>query len=385
MTEKYLPYGHQCINDDDVNAVVEALRGDWLTTGPTVERFESAFSGYIGASHAVSFSSGTAALHGAMHVAGVLPGDLVLAPSLTFAATANAALFCGGKPLFADISNDSLCLDPVSAETACASAEGTVRVMAPVSYAGYPVDIEAFRELATRFGAVLIEDASHALGASRRGIKIGVEADMTVFSFHPVKHITTAEGGMVVTNSSEFARRLRLFRSHGIVKSPDEFKRPYEGPWDNDMIDIGYNYRLSDVACALGLSQMKRVSEFVARRRELSAVYRKALSGEPEATQPPDHPGHSYHLFPIWVSPSIRKPVFESMCREGIGVQVHYVPLHLHTYYREKFSYSAGDFPRTELFSAGEISLPIYPDMTDEDAEFAASKLRSAIAASKRV
>jgi UDP-4-amino-4,6-dideoxy-N-acetyl-beta-L-altrosamine transaminase len=385
MTEKYLPYGHQCINDEDVNAVVEALRGDWLTTGPTVERFESAFAGYIGASHAVSFSSGTAALHGAMHVAGVLPGDFVLAPSLTFAATANAALFCGGKPLFADISTDSLCLDPASAEAACSAVEGVIRVMAPVSYAGYPVDIEAFRELASRFGAILIEDASHALGANRKGIKVGVEADMTVFSFHPVKHITTAEGGMVVTNSSEFARRLRLFRSHGIVKSPDEFKRPYDGPWDNDMIDIGYNYRLSDVACALGLSQLRRVSGFVERRRELAEAYRKILYDEPEVMPPPDHPGHSYHLFPIWVTPSMRKSVFESLRFEGIGVQVHYVPLHLHTYYREKFSLTVGDFPKTELFSAGEISLPIYPDMEDGDVEFVASKLKSAIAASKRM
>jgi UDP-4-amino-4,6-dideoxy-N-acetyl-beta-L-altrosamine transaminase len=379
---KYLPYGHQSINEDDIRAVLDVLKGEWLTTGPAVESFEAAVAEYAGASYAVSFSSGTAALHGAMHAAGVSPGDCVLVPPLTFAATSNAAVYCGARPLFADISEGSLCLDPLLSEDVCQNAGAPVRALAPVSYAGYPVDLKPFRELASRAGAVLIEDAAHALGASRGEAKVGSEADMTVFSFHPVKHITTAEGGMVVTNSKRFADRMRLFRAHGITKSPGDFVRPYEGPWDNDMTGIGYNYRLSDVASALGQSQLKRIRRFVGRRREIATLYREALAGEgaKDIKLPPDHPGHSYHLFPVWVRPGIRRPVFESLRENGIGVQVHYVPVHLHTYYRERFGFSPGDFPKAEAFSAGEISLPVYTDMEDGDVLFVARTLVGAVA-----
>jgi UDP-4-amino-4,6-dideoxy-N-acetyl-beta-L-altrosamine transaminase len=375
---KYLPYGHQSINEDDIEAVVDVLKGDWLTTGPAVERFESAAAEYTGASYAVSFSSGTAALHGAMRAAGVSPGDLVLTPPLTFAATSNSAIYCGARPLFADISEESLCLDPKLSEEACARASSPVKVLAPVSFAGYPVDLKPFRELASRAGAVLIEDAAHALGGRRGETLVGTEADMTVLSFHPVKHITTAEGGMVLTDSERFAERMRRFRAHGIVKSPGEFVRPYAGPWDNDMIDIGYNYRLSDVASALGRSQLKRIERFVSRRREIAALYRQALAGAEGVKLPPDHPGHAYHLFPVWVSPKIRRFVFEELRGNGIGVQVHYVPVHLHTYYREKFGSAPGDFPKAEEYSAGEISMPIYPDMEDCDVLFAARTLSGA-------
>jgi UDP-4-amino-4,6-dideoxy-N-acetyl-beta-L-altrosamine transaminase len=381
MTGKYLPYGHQSINEDDIKAVLDVLVGEWLTTGPAVESFEAAVAEYAGASYAVSFSSGTAALHGAMHAAGVSPGDSALVPPLTFAATSNAAIYCGARPLFADISEDSLCLDPGLSEYACRKAGASVKALVPVSYAGYPVNLKPFRELASRTGAVLIEDAAHAMGASRGEAKVGSEADMTVFSFHPVKHITTAEGGMVVTDSKRFADRMRLFRTHGITKSPREFVRPFEGPWDNDMIDIGYNYRLSDVASALGQSQLKRIGRFVERRREIAAIYREAFAAEGARSikLPPDHPGHSYHLFPIWVPPAIKRPVFESLRKSGIGVQVHYVPVHLHTYYREKFGFAPGDFPKAESFSAGEISLPIYTDMEDSDVLFVARTLADAV------
>jgi UDP-4-amino-4,6-dideoxy-N-acetyl-beta-L-altrosamine transaminase len=377
----YLPYGRQSINDDDVKAVMDALRGDWLTTGPGVESFEGAVASYVGSSYAVAFSSGTAALHGAMDAAGVAPGSCVIAPPLTFAATANSAIYCGGRPVFADIAPETLCLDPIAAEAASESADGPVRAIVPVSYAGYPVDMAGFRGLASRTGAVLIEDASHALGACRGGINVGREADMTVFSFHPVKHITTMEGGMVVTESAEFARRLRLFRSHGIVKAPEDFARAYDGPWDNDMLEIGYNYRLSDVACALGESQLKRLDSFVARRRELAALYRRELADARDVALPPDHPGHAYHLLPVRVSAPRRRDVFESLRKAGIGVQVHYVPAHLHTYYRRRFAYKDGDFPVCENFSAGEISLPIYPDMEDCQAIFVAGEIKSALRA----
>ncbi|MDR1514659.1 MAG: UDP-4-amino-4,6-dideoxy-N-acetyl-beta-L-altrosamine transaminase [Synergistaceae bacterium] len=377
---RYLPYGHQSINEDDIKAVVEVLKGEWLTTGPAVERFESAAAEYTGASYAVSFSSGTAALHGAMYAAGVSEGDFVLVPPLTFAATSNSAIYCGARPLFADISEESLCLDPTLSEEVCANAGAPVKVLAPVSFAGYPVDLKPFKELAQRVGAVLIEDAAHAFGGRRGEMRVGREADMTVLSFHPVKHITTAEGGMVVTDSERFAERMRRFRSHGIVKSPRQFVRPYDGPWDNDMIDIGYNYRLSDVASALGASQIERIERFISRRKEIAALYRKALShAAKDVKLPPDHPGHAYHLFPIWVSPQIRRPVFEALRSDGIGVQVHYVPVHLHTYYRERFGFAPGDFPKAEEYSAGEISLPIYTDMEDEDVLFVADKLSNAV------
>jgi UDP-4-keto-6-deoxy-N-acetylglucosamine 4-aminotransferase len=375
----YLPYGRQSIDQADIDAVVAVLRGDWLTTGPTVERFEAAVADYVGAAHAVCFSSGTAALHGAMHVAGVAPGDVVVVPPLTFAATSNAALYCGGTPLFADIAADTLCMDPIAAQAVMRRAEGPVRAVVPVSFAGYPVDLEAFRPIAAQADALLIEDASHALGAERRGKRVGCEADMTVFSFHPVKHITTAEGGMVATNSGEFAKRLRTFRTHGIVKSPADFVRPYAGAWDNDMIELGYNYRLSDIACALGESQMRRLPFFVERRREIARLYREYLPQVAGVTLPPAHPGHAYHLFPVWVTPACRRDVFMRLREAGIGVQVHYVPVHLHTYYRNRFGFSEGAFPEAERYSAGELSLPMYPDMTDDDVRSVADALAEAL------
>jgi UDP-4-amino-4,6-dideoxy-N-acetyl-beta-L-altrosamine transaminase len=381
MPEKYLPYGHQSINEEDINAVAAVLRGDWLTMGPAVEAFENSFADYIGASHAVSFSSGTSALHAAMHVAGVAPGDGVIVPALTFAATSNSAIYCGGKPVFADISPDTLCLDPESAKRALEHSESPIKAIAPVSFAGYPADIAVFRKMAGGGGIAVVEDASHALGARRGARKVGQEADMTTFSFHPVKHITTAEGGMVTTDSPDFAKRLRLFRSHGITKDPEDFVRGYEGPWDNDMTGIGYNYRLSDISCALGASQLKRLDNFVARRRQIASLYRKKLSGVEAASLPPDHAGHSYHLFPVWVPKDGRKRVFGSLRDARIGVQVHYVPTHLHSYYREKFGYCEGQFPVAENFSAGAISLPIFPDMSDSDVDFVVEKLMIALSA----
>jgi dTDP-4-amino-4,6-dideoxygalactose transaminase len=301
-------------------------------------------------------------------------------PPITFAATGNAAIYCGGRPIFADISPDTLCMSPESAALAIENSACPVRVIAPVSYAGYPVDMEPFRALARKNGGVLIEDAAHALGAVRNGRRVGRDADMTVFSFHPVKHITTAEGGMVLTDSDEYAARLRRFRSHGIVKSPGEFVREYDGPWDNDMIGLGYNYRLPDVLCALGTSQMKRLDAFLARRREIARLYGEALSGAGDITLPPDCPGHAYHLFPIQVRAEKRKDVFESLRAAGIGVQVHYVPLHLHAFYRKNFGTGEGDCPAAEAFSKREISLPIYFGLPDEGVKYAACCVRNAAA-----
>lgn len=379
MKDFSLPYGHQSIAEEDIEAVVAVLRGDWLTMGPAVERFERAVADYVGAAHAVSFSSGTAALHGAMYAAGVATGDRVIVPPLTFAATANAALYCGGEPVFADISPETLCLSPQAARSAARAAGGPVRVIAPVSFAGYPAEISAFRELAAETGAVIVEDACHALGARRGALPVGKEADMTVFSFHPVKHITTAEGGMVATDSEEYAKRLRLFRTHGIVKSPADFERPYEGPWDNDMVELGYNYRLSDMASTLGESQMRRLDAFVARRRELAALYAKALGDVSEVELPPEHPGHSYHIYPVAFPAERRRGIFLSLRAAGIGVQVHYQPVHKHTYYREKFGDRDGMFPVAEAYASRTISLPMFPDMSNEDVATVVRCVREAL------
>ncbi len=379
MSRAFLPYGRQTIDDEDIQAVIEVLQSDWLTGGPAVERFEKTVADYLGVPHTVAFSSGTAALHAAMHVAGVKEGDAVVVPPLTFVATANSVVYCGGTPLLADIASDTLCLSPEAARVAIGSSKMPVKAIAPVSYAGFPVDLAGFKELAEGVGALLIEDASHALGAARNGRHVGQEADMTIFSFHPVKHITTAEGGMVVTVSEELAVHLRRFRSHGIVKDRGDFTRHYEGPWDNDMIEMGYNYRLTDLASALGGSQIKKLGGFLDRRREIARLYRKLLGGLKEIKLPPDHPGHAYHLFPIWVDTTIRKYVFEFMRSSGIGVQVHYIPVHFHSYYKDHFSYNEGDFPCAERFSSGEISLPIFPSMSEADVDRVVDTLLEAV------
>lgn len=368
----YLPYGHQWIDDDDVAAVVSAMKGDWLTQGPAIEAFEAAVSGYVGVAHAVAFCNGTAALHGAYHAAGVVEGDEVIVPPLTFAATANAAVYLGARPVFADISPETLCLD---AAQVTERVTGRTKVVAPVSYAGFPADVEGCRRAAP--DAVIVEDGCHALGGERGSRKIGSEADMTVFSFHPVKHVTTGEGGMVVTDDGTFARKLRLFRSHGITKDPDRMERPDEGPWYGEMIDLGYNYRLTDLQAALGLSQMRRLDAFVARRRHLAHLYDKALSGLEGVTPPPRHEGHAYHLYPVRLPSSRRREIFEGLRKAGIGVQVHYLPVHLHPYYRRRFGLAEGDFPCAEAAYEGEISLPLFPAMADGDVDRVVEVLRA--------
>jgi perosamine synthetase len=362
---KGLHYGHQSIDESDIAAVVAALKGEWLTQGPLVDEFEERVAGYVGVPYAVAFSSGTAALHGAMYAAGVESGDVVLTSPLTFAATANSVLYVKGVPVFLDIDPKTYCLDPERVAQFC--RRKNPKAIAPVSYAGYPVDMKAFRSLADSCGAVLVEDACHALGAERNGVKVGLEADMTVLSFHPVKHVTTGEGGMVLTKSTEFAEKLRLFRSHGITKDPAMMARNPEGPWYTEMLELGYNYRLSDIQCALGISQMKRLDASIARRREIAARYDNAFRGNDAIAIPPGHPGHAYHLYPVWISPELRKRIFEGLRDAGIGVQVHYLPVPLHPYYRRVFGYKPGGFPNAEKIYSGEISLPMYPDLDDAD------------------
>lgn len=364
-----LPYGHQCIDEDDIKAVVDVLRSDWLTTGPKVAEFEKRFAEMVGAKYAVAVNSGTAALHAAAFAAGIGPGDEVITASMTFAASANCVLYCGGRPVFADVETDTLLLDPSSVES---KVSPKTKAIIAVDYAGQPCDYDALKKLSHEHGLILIADACHALGATYKNHKVGTLADMTVFSFHPVKHITTGEGGMVVTDNPDFAVKLRAFRNHGITA--DHRQREAEGSWFYEMAELGYNYRLPDINCALGLSQLKKLDKFVARRRQIAALYDSAFVDMPAVSplaQRNDRKS-SYHLYVVRLNLSklnaSRLQVFGALRAENIGVNVHYIPVYWHPYYN-KLGYGKGLCPVAEKAYEEIVTLPLFPAMSDRDAE----------------
>ena len=362
-----LPYGRQTLTEADVAAATEVLRSDWLTTGPKVAEFEEAIADYVDAQHAVSFSSGTAALHAAVLAAGLKPGDEAITTPLTFCATANAALYGGGTPVFADVRDETLTIDPKEVERRITPR---TKALLPVDYAGQPADLDALLALADRHELLVIEDAAHALGAKYRSRMVGSISHMSVFSFHAVKHLTTGEGGMVTTNNSDFAQRLREVRNHGI--DSDARARQAAGHWHYEMTTLGFNYRLTDIACALGLAQLPRLSANLARRRAIAARYGKALATVPSLTLPivAADVTSAWHLYPVRVDASIdRAEVFNALRAEGLGVNVHYIPVHLHPYYRSRFGYRGGEFPIAETASGRLISLPMFHGMTDEDVD----------------
>jgi len=366
----FLPYGRQSLDEADVQAVVEVLRSDWLTTGPKVGEFEEAFAGRVGAKHAVSFSSGTAALHAAAFAAGLKRGDEAIVPPLTFAATANCVLYLGATPIFADVSPDTLNLDP---EQVAKRLSPKTRAILPVDYAGHPADLAPILEIARRDALLVIEDACHALGAEYAGKRVGSISDMTVFSFHPVKHITTGEGGMVTTNNPQLAETLRRFRNHGI--SSEARERQDSGQWFYEMVLLGFNYRLPDFACALGLEQLKRLDANLARRREIAERYTSAFRQIPGVIPPSVREGinPAWHLYPIRLElgrlTADRARVFRALRAENIGVNVHYIPVHLHPYYRDRFGYKGGEYPVAERAYERLLSLPMFHGMRDQDVE----------------
>ena len=370
VRDSYLPYSRQNVYEEDIQSVIGVLRSDWLTTGPKVEKFEQAFADAVGASFAISFSSGTAALHAAVFAAGIGPGDEVIVPALTFCATSNCVLYQGGTPVFADVLPETLTLDPEKISTLLTPQ---TRALIPVDYAGHPAELSAIMEIADGSGLVVIEDACHALGAEYRSRKVGSIVHMTVFSFHPVKHITTGEGGMVATNDPTLTRRLRRFRNHGIDK--DARQRQLANQWQYDMSELGYNYRLSDISCALGLTQLGKLSDNLGRRHEIAARYNAAFARLPGVEIPTvrDYVCPAWHLYAIrldpWIVQVSRDEVLNALRAENIGANVHYRPVYLHSYYRKRFGYCGGECPVAETAYESLISLPLFHGMSDQDAE----------------
>jgi len=364
----FLPYGRQSIDESDIQAVVDVLRSDWLTTGPKVAEFEEAFASWVGAKYAVSFSSGTAALHGAAFAAGLKPGDEAITSPMTFAATANCVLYQGATPVFADVSPDTLNLDP---EECAHRITARTRAIVPVDHAGHPAELALFMALAEKHGLVVIEDACHALGAEYRGRRVGSICQMSVFSFHPVKHLTTGEGGMVTTDNSVFAETLRRFRNHGI--SSDARQRQQDGEWFYEMVSLGFNYRLTDIACALGIQQLERLESNLARRRAIADQYTSAFVEMPGVIVPNvrDDVNPAWHLYPIRLElehlRTGRREIFRALRAENIGVNVHYIPVHLHPYYRDRFGYKQGAYPVAEDAYERLLSLPMFHGMSDQD------------------
>jgi len=358
-----LPYGRHWIDDDDIREVVRTLRSDWLTTGPAVEEFERAFASYTGARHAVAVANGTAALHAAMFALGIGPGDEVIVPPLTFAATANCVVYQGATPVFADVVPDTLLLDP-----ACVDKKITPRTKAiiAVDYAGQPCAYDALRGMARAHGLALVADACHALGATYKGRRAGALADLSTFSFHPVKPITTCEGGMVTTDDPDLARRMRIFRNHGITT--DHRERAQSGTCFYEMTDLGYNYRLSEVQCALGISQLRKLPAWVARRQQIAQQYDRAFEAasamRPLRTRA--EVSHAYHLYVVRVVFG-RDALISALRENGIGANVHYIPVHLHPYYRQRYQLRPGLCPVAEKAYEHIVSLPIFPQMTDAD------------------
>ncbi len=366
---KLLPYGRQTLDEADIQAVVDVLRSDWLTTGPNIAAFEAAFAAQVGARYAVAVSNGTAALHAAAFAARLGPGDEVIVPPLTFAASANCVRYQGGTVVFADVRPDTLNLDPAAVEAALTPR---TRAIVTVDYTGQPSDLDELNRLAQQHGLTVIEDAAHALGATYRGRPVGALAPLTTFSLHPVKHITTGEGGVITTDDPALAERLRLLRNHGITS--DHRQREAAGSWFYEMVALGYNYRLTDFQCALGQAQLKKLGAWLARRRAIAAHYTTRFADLPQVEPPTVLPDRdpAWHLYVIRLRLERlrvgRAEVFKALRAENIGVNVHYIPVPWHPYYQQ-LGYAKGQWPAAEGAYERMISLPLFPAMTDTDVE----------------
>jgi UDP-4-amino-4,6-dideoxy-N-acetyl-beta-L-altrosamine transaminase len=373
---KFIPYGHQWIDDDDIEEVVKVLRSDWITTGPKIEEFENALCKYIGCKYAVAVNSGTSALDIAVQSIGLPEGSKVITTPFTFVATSNAILYNGLKPVFADICSDTFNIDPDEIRKKISK---DTRAIIYVDYAGQPCDIKAIKEIADEFDLYLIDDASHAIGAEYEGVKVGNFADLTIFSFHPVKHITTGEGGAAVTDDKELYEKLLLLRNHGIDKDAQDRYGP-DASWAYDMKYLGRNYRITDFQAALGVSQLKKLDEFIEKRSELTSRYDELLS-DVDAVRLPVVRGnvkHVWHLYTVLLDESInRDGLFKYMRAANIGVNVHYIPVYRHSYYVRNFGFDPVDFPVTENVFKRIITLPLYPQMSIDDISYICGKIET--------
>ena len=378
---KPIPYGRQSIDQNDIDAVIETLQSDFLTQGPKVCEFEDEFATYVGAKYAVAVTNGTAALHLSNMALGVKKGTKVLVTPITFAASSNATLYCGGEVDFVDIDPETFLMDLDKLEAKLASVpKGTYSGVVPVDFAGYPIDSKRLRKIADQFGLWIIEDACHAPGAyysygsnEKEFAGQGNYADLSIFSFHPVKHIATGEGGMITTNNKELYEKLLLLRTHGITKSPDLLKENHGG-WYYEMQSLGYNYRISDINCTLGITQLAKADVGLARRREIAAKYDAAFADtkilEPKVVS---EAFHAYHLYVIRVED--RKALYDYLRTHNIFAQVHYLPVHLHPYYQAK-GWKRGDFPNAEKYYDSCLSLPMFPTLTEQEQDYVIEKIK---------
>lgn len=371
-----IPYGRQWIEEDDIQAVIEVLKSDYLTTGPKVQEFEKTVAEYVGAKYAVAVSNGTAALHATCFAAGIKSGDEVITTPITFAASSNCVLYCGGKAVFADIEADTYNIDP---NDIVRKITNKTKAIIPVHFAGQPCNMDKINEIAKQYNLIVIEDAAHALGADYKGKKIGSISDMTIFSFHPVKHITTGEGGMITTNDKDLYDKLILFRTHGITRD-SEFMTHNEGAWYYEQLDLGFNYRITDIQCALGISQMKKLDKFVTRRKEIANKYNQAFKNVQNIILPKqsNNCNSSWHLYVIQILNKDRKQVFDKLRQLGIGVNVHYIPVYKHPYYQNS-GYSKTACANAENYYKHAISIPIFPKMTDEEVDYVIENIKAII------
>jgi len=365
---KFIPYGHQWIDEEDIKEVVNALKSDWITTGPKVKEFEDKICKYIGCKYGAAVNSGTSALDIAVQTLNLPKGSEVITTPFTFVATSNAILYNNLKPVFADIEKETR---NINSEEIRKKITEKTKAIIYTDYAGQPCDIKEIKEIADEHDLYLIEDACHALGAEYRNKKTGNFADMTVFSFHPVKHITTGEGGMVVTNNREFYNKLKMLRTHGIDKTAmDRFGS--DASWAYDMKLLGRNYRITDFQCALGISQLKKIEKFIVKRQKIAKIYNKEFEDTPKVIAPYVNPDvrHVWHLYTILLDKKInRDKFFNLMRKKGVGVNLHYIPIYRFTYYQEHFKFKFRDFPGTENVFKGIITLPLFPMMTENDTD----------------
>lgn len=371
--KKIIPYAKQYIDEEDIKSVIEVLQGDYLTTGPYINKFEQEFAKRVGAKYAVAVSSGTAALHIANLAVNIGQGDEIITTPMTFAATANAALYVGARPVFVDIDKKTYNINVNEIES---KITNKTKAILPVHYTGLPCDMEEIHNIAKKYDLVVIEDACHALGAKYKDTTIGDStcSDMTIFSFHPVKHITTGEGGIITTNSKKIYDKLIILRSHGIVRDEESFTQDSHGDWYYEMQELGFNYRMTDIQANLGITQLKKLDSFINRRRIIANKYNEAFRNLP-IELPFELEGYynAYHLYVIRLSRSAkfsRKELYNKLKQKGIYTQVHYIPVHTMPYYQDNLGYKWGDYPIAEDHYSRVLSLPLYPSMTDEEVEY---------------